>query len=283
MDYNNISNITQFDKLFVYNPTQRYMLSYSNICDEKRSKKLLQFFNETGACDDKCDGDKFHTVNCKPITWRNGVCDMSCNNPSCNFDGGDCVQLCECWDEYELLGNGECDLKCNTSKCNYDELDCITLSDEQYVDECYRTFMNEQISECNSTWLNDGWCDSKCQHNIFCNFDGDDCGINSCDDGKGCNIGITVFDFVSNLIRNDNHIDIDEMCIVWPQLQSTSWSLPDLNCTNAILKYDLNDDQTLSYREAILIFTEYGYLPLTMDKALQLNCSICVGIDDYYD
>ena len=83
--------------------------------------------------------------------WRDGVCTTSCNNTGCNYDGGDCIQLCECWDKQELLENGICDQQCATY-CDYDRFDCIELDDDEYFDECSRTFI-QGLHQCDPLWI----------------------------------------------------------------------------------------------------------------------------------
>jgi hypothetical protein len=44
----------------------------------------------------------------------NGVCDLSCNNTECGYDGGECIPGCHCWDD---LFNNCCTDECNTYEC----------------------------------------------------------------------------------------------------------------------------------------------------------------------
>ena len=126
---------------------------------------------------------------------------------ACDYDGGDCIQLCKCWDKQELLGNGECDPICNTTNCDWDRFDCKQLDDQQYFDECNKTFVAGE-HECDPKWINDGWCDNYCQNNIYCNNDGDDCLSleNACNEGENCALGIQEFRIASRVITDDNYI-----------------------------------------------------------------------------
>ena len=68
------------------------------------------------------------------------------------------------------MGNKECNPECNTTACNYDEYeyDCLVFSGLELCDS------TQDEHECDITWIDDGWCDRKC--NIGqCGFDGEDC------------------------------------------------------------------------------------------------------------
>ncbi len=52
-----------------------------------------------------------------------GACDADCNNPECNFDGGDCVECSpNCF--LNSVNNAFCDLSCYNPACNFDGNDC---------------------------------------------------------------------------------------------------------------------------------------------------------------
>jgi hypothetical protein len=98
----------------------------------------------------------------------NGRCDLECNIPGCNYDGGDCepkgclagrpVDYCP-----RKAGNGRCDPECNIPGCGNDGGDCEPkgcLAGRPF-DYCPRISAN-------------GRCDQEC--NIReCNYDGGDC------------------------------------------------------------------------------------------------------------
>lgn len=78
---------------------------------------------------------------CSAADIGDGLCDISCYNDACSFDGGDCDQL----NEDELgrefsklctpgcfksdLGDGFCDSACNVPACGYDDGDCDDQTD----------------------------------------------------------------------------------------------------------------------------------------------------------
>ena len=67
-----------------------------------------------------------------PLAWKGDcVCDESCNNAACDFDGGDCAetqstQCTQCspgcygfW-----IRDDNCDTLCNNHACDFDGGDC---------------------------------------------------------------------------------------------------------------------------------------------------------------
>ena len=73
---------------------------------------------------------------CLPDTYNNGHCDPGCNNPQCNYDGGDCNQLCNFTDNgcnYISLGDGICNPECRNDACAFDYCDCFILERLLYL------------------------------------------------------------------------------------------------------------------------------------------------------
>jgi len=66
---------------------------------------------------------------CSLNATANGMCDLPCYVPACNWDNGECVgtivdakgDACNCTG---TPGDGVCDESCNTEACNYDADDC---------------------------------------------------------------------------------------------------------------------------------------------------------------
>ena len=175
--------------------------------------KLWQFLNETDACDNVCpllgrDSSFLQQFTCSPLLWGNGVCDEECNIAGCNWDGGDCNQLClvEYSDEcniFSAFDNGFCDQLCNNSVCEYDKYECISdkLSWNDYnltalygLDAIYCNndndsdidikFINDSINInsnylCQINWIDDLWCDENCRKSDECFGDFDDCQCNN--------------------------------------------------------------------------------------------------------
>lgn len=68
---------------------------------------------------------------------NNGICDIACWAPACNYDSGDCDKLPQSELEERLrsicspgcfaedINDGFCDAFCNVELCNYDGADCV--------------------------------------------------------------------------------------------------------------------------------------------------------------
>ena len=295
MAYNNISNYSQFDEVFVWNPGTRYSLYEADFCLDpntfsNESLKIREFISETEACDTHCvtSGDQaIAKYLCLGSYWQDGKCDPSCNLAACAYDGGDCYQTCECLDDpelYPLLGNNECNPQCNTTNCNFDYGDCITFDEEQ----CQTTF-DQGLHNCHPNWMNDDWCDNNCKDNVYCNYDGNDCQESEAEDqwcglDNACAFGIYTFRAGAIILVDDDRIDSNEMCLLWGIIQSSSTPFRNLtDCMDVIPRFDLNDDNLLSYHETIVAFAQEGHLNATMEKALQINCESCFeNPNDFY-
>eukprot|EP01083_Nonionella_stella_P043974 118610_1 len=124
--FNNISN--DFSERFNWNASAEYYISLNGICDQTiryaLPSKLQEFMNETNACHYPCSPDPqtaFMSAFCPPNVFGDGRCDFGCNWYLCEYDGGDCVQLCfatafsDCtWD---LFTNEVCDAECDNEYC----------------------------------------------------------------------------------------------------------------------------------------------------------------------
>jgi hypothetical protein len=61
-----------------------------------------------------------------------GVCDLKCDTPTCNFDNNDCmekdekvIEICPVECTSELLNNQVCDEVCNVKVCAFDTGKCL--------------------------------------------------------------------------------------------------------------------------------------------------------------
>ena len=273
MEYNNISDIETFDKMFSsWNENAFLWFQSSGLCDvaydETEVPMFYQFLNETGCCVEACSS-VVNTVRCPEDGWQNGECSQMCNNADCQFDGGDCIQLChfdKC--DYKLLGNGVCDEGCNTEYCNYDEYDCVELDN---YDLCQSTFDEHG---CNATWINDGWCDGNCRYIPQCGYDENDCPSSSCE--AECYSFYIIFEFVANSFTSDDYIAEDELCddYHWTLLMFHQAQYGIYNCTQLMTMWDTNENGFVSYHETLIGL--YQSLDISLEKTMQLDCSTCV-------
>ena len=129
---------------------------------------LLKFIEMYDPCNSPCSASNDRVWGCPNNRWKDGRCDENCNNEFCNYDGGDCHQLCPAFshdsnsdsetninsqfvsndtgfDEQtqtvticnsSLWMNDQCDFGCNTSICGYDLYRCIYDLEMNY-DTCY--------------------------------------------------------------------------------------------------------------------------------------------------
>eukprot|EP00966_Prymnesium_polylepis_P306031 7071994-Prymnesium_polylepis.1 len=62
----------------------------------------------------------------KRTDLHNGVCDKACFNEQCNWDGDDCLGMCNATAacRADQLGDGTCDPQCLVPGCGFDDSDC---------------------------------------------------------------------------------------------------------------------------------------------------------------
>ena len=159
---------------------------------------------------------------CAIPKWKgDGHCDDGNNNPSCDYDGGDCCtderlvhcRICECKDpkfststtfmsstpstedcRYPFWKNdGECDDGNNTEDCDFDGGDCCTDTEQEHCTFCeckdpgHENYVkNQTMLDCEKpNRVGDGHCDDGNNYSE-CDFDGGDCCIDTthayCDD-----------------------------------------------------------------------------------------------------
>eukprot|EP01083_Nonionella_stella_P021709 60146_1 len=289
MKYNNITSFTEFDERFMWDSHKKYQFQSSAFCVEFNDNQndldslypaaFIEFIKETGSCETPCS-TKIASIACPSFEFQDGICHNECNNRACQYDGGDCIQTCD-FDEcdYRVLGNGICDIGCNNSDCNHDHYDCIEVDSSI----CNKTYGTEHL--CETEWLGDGFCDSECSNSKtnLCQNDGNDCGGHSCDPGTQCEQAYFFFTYLSNYLSNDRMVEEKELCSLWVHTQSFAPAVAVyyVNCTNAMKRMDLNENSYISFHEFIAGLSQ-PFFNITKQKALQINCSQCVGVDDYY-
>ena len=170
---------------------------------------LQDFIDEMDPCFAPCG---VNLVYCTPILWGDGVCTDYCNHEECNWDNGDCDQLCEddCFDNrQEYLFNDECDSVCNTSNCKYDWYNCVPESDEVV---CYNDSIGiDHEGDCYYGWSRDRWCDNNCL-NHECNWDNSLCAdcFGNCKFAQEAIIGS-----IASISEPAQVITVDELCDSW--------------------------------------------------------------------
>ena len=323
-----LDQINQYSKNwhFEWNPTSQtnYYLSGSPIClsyDEYSHSsttfptKLVQFLNETGACDGVCQLNSVSNLLCSPFDWQNGVCNHECNVEQCYWDGGDCNQLCPVYHANcsidDMFDNGVCDQQCNNSYCAYDNSECL-VNNNQFdsnfnISQLFsknQTYCNEYDStyahgECKISWINDGWCDDNCRSSESCFYDGNDCSCVSSD--NYCNEIYSLLKLL--VVEDDNQADNGQLYLTQTQFCS-GWEFAYnlygdrleehfSQYSNSSLSYHNNNNNfAISNCTAVFIlldanddaivdiqefmFVANALFNLTNEKSSQINCTSCV-------
>ena len=266
IEYNNLSDAESFDEVFSWNQNSSFWFQRSGLCVVRANSSVFDMFlSESQACQSPCD-DEHENEQCLMTYWQNGECTPMYNNPNCHFDGGDCVQLCD-FDEcdYKLLGNGECNEECNTANCRYDEYDCVEFDNYNL---CESTF---EEHGCNSTWINDGWCDNNCRYVPECAYDGNDCEPPIC---GACSTLYTFFNLFANSITADDYISEQEVCYA-NHLNLLSARYRNHTCAEVLSLFDFDNDGMGSFDEAKIAFAEDTWI--SPQKAEQTDCSGCAA------
>ena len=278
-----------------------------------------KLMDETNGCFEHCV-DSITSITCQPNRWHNGVCDWVCDNPTCSYDGGDCIQMCDfnvC--NYTSLGDGICNVECRNKNCAFDYCDCFDLKnidDASELEENQCNTYNETLcglkTDCfvanyesgwgddslnfnfsftyddldsleTESWIGDGICDDNCD-NIFCDYDGGDC--KDCG-SSGCFQFWYYFDTAANFYTYDYKISQSELCVHWDLLKTVLSVEPKYNCNKTVIAYDLNNDTLLNpYETFIMAYHEYGYTDAfdSLGRAEQINCSLCApSVQIYYN
>ena len=288
-------------KNIIYNKNTIYYLQQSELCELFQSDRdiiydhnpsLFRFLITTNACDEYCnilnntDVSHYQFLLCEPALWNNGVCNIGCNNEGCQFDGGDCAQLCDfeiCTPD--LIGNGYCDLECNNKNCMYDFGECKLENEEFKLSELVNgTNITEYEYEiaycilntkCKQNWINDGYCDSYCDNNICFNDAGD------CDECSGdCQSFWEAFILISNSREPDYMIEIKELCNWWHLVSGSNPDYIKHNCSISFRYFDIDNNDRLNALEFHKL--SHPTFSNTNIKPFQMDCSLCDNNNIYY-
>ena len=252
--------------------------------------------NITDACWQPCRRKSLASLVCRPFLYHDGFCNYECNVPDCNYDGGDCNQLCDFTQcDYLSLGDGICDSGCRNAECGFDYCDCTANNiDAQYIsieekNECYWNYTLCDIkTDCvvydtnsSQSWLGDNVCDNYC-NNVDCNYDFGEC--ESCENSL-CLQFWQIFEPIANSIVVDNKVSFDEACQLWKGF-TTFYGVEEIvqqNCTQFIMSNDKNNDSMMNGYEAAIALFPYFDDNFDDCKAYQVNCSLCwSSVFEYY-
>ena len=244
---------------------------------ELAESSLLQFIVKFNPCFSPCDTIEDNYF-CTAENWQDGICQDRCNNDICNYDGGDCNQLCEC--DIEFLLNDECDPECNTSSCSYDMYNCLN---EQFdINEtCYIGNISDINSYCYSSWSVDSWCDKNC-NNPECGYDNgecDSCILSWTNSVHYCQHIYTYFTFAAEFDEPFDIITMNEICDNYDLLLGVMDHIRDLNCSQAFNQYDRNKNGLIGFHEMIAAVDASLGIDIAYHSDLkfeQIDCSMCM-------
>ena len=293
--YLNYSSSESFININNVNDTYVYNYNYDDMYP------LLSFIEKFDPCHFVCSGGS-SDLTCISSEWKDGVCDDLCNNQDCGWDGGDCVQSCDCIHNNTLLFNNECNQRCNTTECDFDLTACSQTVNIN--DTCTGDYFNYNISianaslnynnnsnsdnvfestVCYTTWSTDLWCDSNC--NVTeCGYDNYEC--NSCPDNhedSGCSRAYYILiEIGAGVTEPYELVSLNEICNFWDYFVVFGY-VPDGvdNCTHYFYLSDTNANGHVGFYEAI-VATAAAWGIDDQDKLAQIDCSLCMTDQSLY-
>eukprot|EP01083_Nonionella_stella_P243034 847221_1 len=294
----------------------KYWLSQNPICDGLEDDSTIYPLKLqtllSNSCDYYCDTNGDLTTLCFPRLMGNGRCDKTCNMRACKWDEGDCMQLCfapeltNCSSQdWDFLHH--CDEKCDNwycagyasgsafqipikKSCVCSKQTCYDQWDHNVYNSSWSTckrvttvediqMFNGEKTWCGSGWRGDGLCDDIC--NIKeCSYDGGDC--------PGDCIGTMCTNLYqgwllltgTGVYKMDHATACAEM---WPTAVALAslegHMVGNINCSNAMQNVDYNNDQNINFREFTAL--GYGLFGGSLNRATQINCSQCIGMEYY--
>lgn len=269
--------------------------NFSNNNDNNNNHKnngldsfIAQFNPCESICDVKGENDYF---SCAPSFYKDGICQQECNVQFCNYDGGDCNQLCDsqlC--PTNLWFNDVCDSSeysgCNTTDCAFDFYTCISRSNN---DTCFIgfdedddfNFTDSEIEICYQVWTEDSWCDLNC-NNTECGFDNGACDTSSC---------LGYCERVHDVIRIGGAfeppyelITVDELCDNF-EFAQTYFGFANGTCQQVFSEADLNNNSVVGMYELLVASADAWLLttvPHFNEKLEQIDCSHCLDNQTLY-
>jgi len=234
-------------------------------------------------------------TNCTVGAMSNNDCDDECDNAYCSYyKPGDQFEYPHVtWRKNDVNGNMTRFVG-DGMRCPYNESDslfqlqgynrtaCLESSSmSPFIDpnlgDDFRNCTGNSDKELSD--IGDGECDDVCR-TPECLFDGGDCELGCV--GDVCGSILTSWNFLapSNVYKMNK---TDACTEIWPVVvvlfgETNRYK----NCTQAMNEVDFNQDGYINFREYTAL--SYGYATphsAGKDKAKQLNCSSCVGMEYY--
>ena len=264
LDIFNSSLNNDNDGMFTWNNANKteYSFSGSNVCNEMTNFDIAGFSNEyddlenidllkessnsTGVCEVLCGIHTVHVFICPPFKWQNGVCDGDCDFEACNYDGGDCNQLCQikspdCY-SLSLFNNGVCEEACNITECDFDQYECVTTPlDIQFptnmsycnIDEIMSSSTDSDVNTtydidtttglCHVSWVDDKICDNTCVKSENCFYDAYDCECDQETSSQGyCQVLVDAYLYFGAIEDSKTGVKYNHngWCTVWTLIAS---------------------------------------------------------------
>ena len=270
----------------------------STTSENKLSNTTKKFLTYFGACSNECSGSTYY--GCGPWNLGNGICDSSCFSEACSWDGGDCSQLCLCnynqSDNYNYNYTICDDQECNNAKCFNDFGQCnsninftndwVTCHNvnESFAIEIPKILSNGSYGgKCKLGWINDEWCDGNCYQSLS-NIDDiltHEICFNEINDCTACTDSCFVaWQFIYAFAFSNTNTDIITLVQVCNRWQFLKGYFTYDNCTQAFNTWNINDDDHISFFEAIYLLGQW--FGISQKKAAQINCSLCLSDPSNY-
>ncbi len=113
------------------------------------------------------------------------------------------------------------------------------------------------------------------RQNEYCLYDIGDCS-DQCP--KNCELLKVFFTYIANYIIDDNVVDQNELCENWEIISTvnTEW----IDCNQTMKIWDLNNNSVVGAYEGLIAVHQLA--DITLEKAVQLDCTDCLPLDVYY-
>ena len=281
--YNGFGYLNYGSKTSINNDSGTYDNIY-DVYDYDDMYPLLSFIQKFDPCYSVCSSGS-SDLTCISSEWKDGVCDDLCNNEKCGWDGGDCIQSCEC--NNTLLFNDECNQNCNTVECNFDLATCSQTVNDTCVGGTadYNNSDTDDIYSmiCYKTWTTDLWCDGNC--NVTeCGYDNYQC--NGCShDHEDSECSRAYFILIENGAGSDEPYELltlDDVCGYWEFFIDFGYVPEGVNnCTYWFYTSDTNGNGYVGFYEAIVATAAAWGIDDDV-KLAQIDCSLCMMNQSLY-